>query len=72
MFKYAANLEIPKNCLIISIIRIHKRIIQINENKYHSKLKKKIDHKKLTASWYVYMAKALALSIGDALALTIK
>ena len=47
-------------------------MIHINENRYHSKLKKNIDHKKLTASWYVYIVRAFALSIGAALLCAIK
>ena len=47
-------------------------MIHINENRYHSKLKKNIDHRKLTANWYVYIASALALSMGSAVLRAIK
>ena len=47
-------------------------MIHINENRYHSKLKKNMDHRKLTINWYVYIARAFALSIGAALLCAIR
>ena len=47
-FRYAAVFEMASKCRIITTINIHKSTSQMKENKYHWKLKKKMDHKKFT------------------------
>jgi len=50
----AATLLILEKLFIMANTRTHSNTSHTKANKYQPKLKKNVDHKKFTSSWYVY------------------
>lgn len=65
IIRYPAGLEILKKRIIVINISIQRMLSQTKENKYASKLKKRIGQKKLNTSCIPYTVKAARFGFAD-------